>query len=250
MTELSHDATDDGFHEIQLNGKQLVFLFIVTTLVSVAIFLCGVLVGRGARAARGEDQIEAAALAQPAPAPVPVPDTAPPPATEPPPAAAETPDELSYHKRLQSAGAPAEELKPAKTTASAPPTPAPETPPPAPTAAAAKQPAPTASAGKQPAAAPAPTPAPPRTSAADVPTAGRAGTYVIQVQALRDRAVAASLVKRLVDRGYPAFLVSPQSGSAPQFFKVQVGRYAQRPEAEDVKRRLEKEEQFKPWITQ
>src|SRR4051812_3092649 len=43
------DAGDDGFHEIQLNGKQLVFLGIATTLVSVVIFLCGVLVGRGVK---------------------------------------------------------------------------------------------------------------------------------------------------------------------------------------------------------
>ena len=82
MPDLSHETADDGFHEIQLNGKQLVFLFIVATLVSVAIFLCGVLVGRGARAARGEDPIEAAAQTQ-VPAPPPVPDSGPP-SAEPP----------------------------------------------------------------------------------------------------------------------------------------------------------------------
>ncbi len=54
MTELSHDAADDGFHEIQLSGKQLVFLFMATTVVSVVIFLCGVLVGRGVRGEHGE----------------------------------------------------------------------------------------------------------------------------------------------------------------------------------------------------
>ena len=43
---------DDGFHEIQLNGKQLVFLFMAATVVSVVIFLCGVLVGRGVKAER------------------------------------------------------------------------------------------------------------------------------------------------------------------------------------------------------
>jgi hypothetical protein len=36
---------DEGFHEIQLNGKQVVFLFMAATVVSVVIFLCGVLVG-------------------------------------------------------------------------------------------------------------------------------------------------------------------------------------------------------------
>jgi hypothetical protein len=39
--------SDDGFHEIQLNGKQLVFLFMAATVVAVVIFLCGVMVGRG-----------------------------------------------------------------------------------------------------------------------------------------------------------------------------------------------------------
>ena len=53
--DMSSDARDirgihdDGFHEIQLSGKQLVFLFMATTVVSVVIFLCGVLVGRGVR---------------------------------------------------------------------------------------------------------------------------------------------------------------------------------------------------------
>ena len=42
---------DDGFHEIQLNGKQLVFLFMTGTVVAVVIFLLGVFVGRGVRLA-------------------------------------------------------------------------------------------------------------------------------------------------------------------------------------------------------
>ena len=50
---MTSHPTDDGFHEIQLNGKQLVFLFMAATVVSVVIFLCGVLVGRGVRAERG-----------------------------------------------------------------------------------------------------------------------------------------------------------------------------------------------------
>jgi SPOR domain len=32
-------------------------------------------------------------------------------------------------------------------------------------------------------------------------------------------------------------------------FRVRVGKYADRREAETVARKLEKEEQFKPWIT-
>ena len=55
MSEFTHDTAEDGFHEIQLSGKQLVFLFIVTTTVIVVVFLCGVKVGRGARAVQGDD---------------------------------------------------------------------------------------------------------------------------------------------------------------------------------------------------
>ena len=46
---LGQTMSDEGFHEIQLNGKQLVFLFMAATVVSVVIFLCGVMVGRGVR---------------------------------------------------------------------------------------------------------------------------------------------------------------------------------------------------------
>ena len=37
---------DEEFHEIQLNGKQLVFLFMAGTVAAVVIFLCGLMVGR------------------------------------------------------------------------------------------------------------------------------------------------------------------------------------------------------------
>ena len=35
---------DDGIHEIRLNGKQLVFLFMAATVVAVVVFLFGVMV--------------------------------------------------------------------------------------------------------------------------------------------------------------------------------------------------------------
>src|SRR6185295_5811826 len=92
VSEFTHDTADDGFHEIQLSGKQLVFLFIVTTTVIVVVFLCGVKVGRGARAAQGEEPEQAAATTT---ALQPSPSAAAPPA-EPPAPAAETPDDLSY----------------------------------------------------------------------------------------------------------------------------------------------------------
>lgn len=222
MSELSHDTADDGFHEIQLSGKQLVFLFIVTTTVIVVVFLCGVKVGRGARVAQGEEpEIAAAANATPQAIP-----GAGPPATEPPAPAAETPDELSYHKRLQGEGTPAETLKPQQdTNPQAAPAPRPSPPAPAPRAA-----------------------APPAGSAA-APTSGRPGKWAVQVIATRDRDVAGSVLNRLAAKGYPAFLVNPPAGATPAYYKVHVGRYNDRNEAEQVSLRIKKEEQFQSWIT-
>jgi cell division septation protein DedD len=82
-----------------------------------------------------------------------------------------------------------------------------------------------------------------------VPAAGRPGTWVIQVIATRDPSVASSVVTRLTGKGYPAFLVNPAAGAAQPFFKVHVGRYDDRREAEQVSARIKKEEQFQPWIS-
>ena len=238
MSELSHDTADDGFHEIQLSGKQLVFLFIVTTTVIVVVFLCGVKVGRGVRAVQGDepDQVSAGTgLPSSQPQPQSVPEAGPP-AAEPPAPAAETPEELSYHKRLQGGTAPAETLKPPASSPAKPP------------AAGAAVPTPPAASA----------PAPQNTSAAamarpaadpSVPASGKPGTWVVQVIATRDREVASSVVKKLAGKGYPAFLVSPSTGAAQPFYKVHVGRYNDRGEAEQVSTRIKKEEQFPSWIT-
>jgi DedD protein len=221
VSEVSHDTADDGFHEIQLSGKQLVFLFIVTTTVIVVVFLCGVKVGRGARAAQGEapDQI---AVASPATDSIPDPR---PPAAEPPGPAPETPDELSYHKRLQGEAPPADTLKKEDAKPQAAPAPKPAPPAAQPRAAA------------------------PAAGPAGVPTSGRPGTWAVQVIATRDRDIAGSVTNRLAAKGYPAFLVNPPAGSSPAYYKVHVGRYNDRGEAEQVSLRIKKEEQFQSWIT-
>jgi cell division septation protein DedD len=72
--------------------------------------------------------------------------------------------------------------------------------------------------------------------------------WVVQLVALKDRGAASAVVQKLTAKGYPAFVVSPAPG-APSIYRVQVGRYNDRREAEQIARRLEKEEQFKPWIS-
>ena len=44
---------DDSFREIQLSGKQLVFLFMAVIVILVGVFLMGLQVGRGVLLARG-----------------------------------------------------------------------------------------------------------------------------------------------------------------------------------------------------
>jgi DedD protein len=225
VTDLSHDVADDGFHEIQLSGKQLVFLFMATTVVSVVIFLCGVLVGRGVRG----DTVRADATPPAASGATPTPVTRK--ADDPPPTPADSP--LTYQKRLDSPNPVQERLKTQSTAAADTSKPVVEP------AAAANEVAPAPKS-------PAPTPAPPPASTPS-PSA-KPGVWAVQVVALTDRAAASAVVQRLSAKGYPAFLVSPQSGAPVQNYKVQVGKFEDRAEAEQIAGRLKKEEQFQPWI--
>ena len=223
---MASHTQDEAFHEIQLNGKQLVFLFMAATIVSVVIFLCGVLVGRGVRAERTGAAADTTALnavttaettpQQPPPAATPPPAGSDPTAATPPPAV----DDLSYFNRLEKPNQPAEELKPAPARPAARQTPTPV----------AKEPAPAA---KEPALSPA-EPAGPG--------------YALQIAALRDRDEADAIAKRLESKGYAAYVLAPASGTPP-VFRVRIGKFKTRRDAETVSAKLQKEEQFNPWIT-
>jgi cell division septation protein DedD len=220
LSELTHHDTDDGFHEIQLSGKQLVFLFMTGTVVTVLIFLLGVQVGRNTRIENAVvgDAGDTANSSPPPAAATPSQAVAAggPPAAEPPAPATEPDDELSYAKRLQSDSAPTEKLKP---PASAPA-----------------------------AAAPPPTPPPAASASREATQNGsRPGAWIVQVISLQDRGAAAVIAKRLTGKGYPAFVLDPAPG-APAIYRVQVGGYPDRRDAEQASRRLEKDEQFKPLV--
>jgi cell division septation protein DedD len=51
-----------------------------------------------------------------------------------------------------------------------------------------------------------------------------------------------------VGSGYRAFVLDPQPGSTP-LFRVRVGPFAERAEAEQTMERLAREEQFNPFIS-
>ena len=207
--------------EPHLSGKQLVFLFMASTVVAVVIFLCGVMVGRGVPVGQGAGVTPAIAAAgragsteQPEPALATPLDT--------PIAGADSPaDALAYSRRLGGDEPVEEELN---------------------------DPAPARKTGL------AATPGSTRASQAvpDTPATsagpGRADGFVVQVAALRSGAAAEAMAEQLAAKGYPASVLEPSPNAPAQVYRVQVGRYPDRREAEQVMRRLEQEEQFTPWI--
>ena len=213
--------SDEGVHEIQLNGKQLVFMFMAVTVVAVVIFLCGVMVGRGVRAPRVAEQADAtlespldptAAIQAPAPSASDSSGTGAPVSAE---------EKLTYPDRLSTTPPPPETLKEPTRTDVKP-------------AAAVKEPPPVAS--------------PVRSTSKSASSEPTAGGYVVQVAAVKVRSEADTIAKRLQSKGFPSFVTTPSAGAA-RVYRVRVGKYNDRREAESVARRLEKEEQFKPWIT-
>jgi DedD protein len=252
---LATQVQDDGFHEIQLNGKQLVFLFMAATVVSVVIFLCGVLVGRGVKSDRSVSSTDSTAGSLIADeTPPPATGTAVPAGSDPTSATPPAPiDEssLSYFKRLEKSDA-TEDLKPVPAAEHS----AAETPAKSARATPAPAPPPVAAAPKPVAAAPA---APPPTSApasrkqeaAAVPSSGDGAArdgFAIQVAALREPGEADTIAKRLVSKGYGAYVLKPPDGR-PNVYRVRIGSFKTRREAEAIASKLQKEEQFKPWIT-
>jgi cell division septation protein DedD len=245
---VAHAVQDDSFREIQLNGKQLVFLFMAATVVSVVIFLCGVLVGRGVRAERslGAEPVSSAEEVAPTPAsdakPVATvagsdPTKAAPPS---PPADAEG---FSYPS-LGAKNPPVDKLKPEHDKASASAAPVAGKPAPAPTtktaaaAAATPPPAPTVK----------PKDTPKAATPADLAPEPTQSGFAVQIAALNVLTEAEAIAKRLNSKGYNAYVLSPANGT-PSVYRVRVGKYGTRREAESIAERLQKEEKFKPWVT-
>jgi cell division septation protein DedD len=202
-----------------------------STVVAVVIFLCGVMVGRGVRVQRPADAIQASVDAATDPtvvtqAPVPAASTAAAP-TNTPIASQET---LTYPDRLEGHEPAEEALKPAATIA--------KVAPPALKVAPATKIVPVA-----PVATPTPAAAPPALSREPAGTG-----FVVQVAAVNDRREADTIAKRLAGKGYPSFVTTPPNGTL-RTYRVRIGKYPNRRDAESIAARLQKEEQFKPWIT-
>jgi cell division septation protein DedD len=269
---MAASSQDDAFREIQLSGKQLVFLFMAATVVSVVIFLCGVLVGRGVSAARTEaaEAMELTEGPTPAVASSMSSTEAPPPApivtADGDPRTAEAPpavDDLTYFSRLEQPGEGVEELKPpaqesrrAGESRSAPPASAGAAAKSTRTAAEATRTAPAVTAPAKPAQTSRPA-APPQATAkpAAAPAVTKApvaappaGDWAVQIAALNVQTEADAVAKRLAAKGYTTYVVTPGNGT-PTVYRVRIGPFKTRREADVIALRLEKEEQIKPWVT-
>jgi len=272
---LAHQTHDDAFREIQLNGKQLVFLFMVATVVSVVIFLCGVFVGRGVRAERAPLVAETPAASAPVTTPDLVPEgttAATPPAGSDPTAAAAPPpvdEKLTYFDRLEGKQSPPEHLKSEKSAAQpekkstaaeknaaraavapAPPPPPAVKEPPAKASPAPKEVATAKESSPKEPPAVKEGPAPKAETAVARAAAEPGGSgFALQVTALKERNEAEAVAKRLAAKGYSAYVMTPPPSGTPKYYRVRIGKFTTRREAEDIATKLQKEEQIKPWIT-
>ena len=228
---------DEGFHEIELKGKQLVFLFMAGTVVSVVIFLCGVMVGRGVPAPLpGETPVLASdATVDPT---APIEPAARAPAGN---APASTQETLTYPGRLDSDRPVAEPLReslaPVANIPDVPPEPLPEP-------LSESRVAPAAAAARA-----ARTETPEAPAARNTPAEPAGNGFVVQVMAARTRAEADRVAKGLTSKGYSAFVTLAADGASPTPFRVRVGKFNTHREAESMAQRLKKQEQFNTWIT-
>jgi len=102
---MSGPVSEEDFREIQLSGKQLVFLFMSTTVVLVVTFLLGVVVGRRVPPDMLVAEATGTAFEGLPPETVAAGTEPGQPSAEPPPPVPDEPDQFSYHERLQGGGA-------------------------------------------------------------------------------------------------------------------------------------------------
>jgi rare lipoprotein A len=203
--------SESNFREIQLNTKQVVFLFLACVVALLGVFLLGVKVGHGV----GNDGTTAAAgvgdAANDPPAP-----TVLPPATTP------KPDDFGYDKALKGQGD-------TKTTPATPPNPAADVPP---------ETTPAAKPGETPAPKPAPAAAAPtKPAAAEKPVSGTAIWYV-QIDSFSSRDNADKQRGELKSKGHEAFVFTAPGGGAK--YKTRIGPM-ERNAADALKNRLSRE---------
>lgn len=202
------DAREQSYYEIALTNRQVMSIFIVLLVCLLASFVSGVWIGR-----QGNDARVQVVDAQP-------PDGAT--------GSGEAPvGEMGFFSDREAAPEPEVGEDPGEASAS-------QSPPAQPPAAATTNPEPAE-----------PEPATPEPT----PAAAASGEFLyIQVFSGLDREQAQSVVQRLKNGGYAAFLSSVEVDNR-LMHRVRIGPYTQRPEAEGVAGRVQREFKLSTWIT-
>ena len=215
-----------GYYEIQLNNKQLVFFFMAAVAIAVVVFLCGVMVGRGVR-----DAAIAAAGNNIASRPSESPSSELSGIAE-----MDLSNELDDQERLERPevddrledGSSSPEKLVAMATKIKPP----EPPTPKPKSTPAKKD---------------PPPKAPVKSKSRGSIGSQQGAFTIQVVALKTEEAAKKMVSGLRAKNYRAYV---EPGGQTGLFRVRVGWFATRVEAQRAATKLQEEEKLKPYITQ
>ena len=76
-----------------------------------------------------------------------------------------------------------------------------------------------------------------------------AGPWTVQVSAFRSRALAEDLRRQLAAKGYDAYLVAVESEDGRVRYRVRVGSFATRGEADQAAARLRTERHLNPFVT-
>ena len=74
--------------------------------------------------------------------------------------------------------------------------------------------------------------------------------WTLQVSSFRSRALAEEQMKRLTGKGYDAYLTVVQSENGQTRYRVRVGSFATRTEAEQIAERLRADLKLNPFVTQ
>ena len=73
--------------------------------------------------------------------------------------------------------------------------------------------------------------------------------FTVQVSALRDRQAALDMAASLRAKNFPAFVVDSPPDAPVAVYRIRVGRFSEWITADQMRQRLETEEQFRTWIT-
>ncbi|MEO1366899.1 MAG: SPOR domain-containing protein [Acidobacteriota bacterium] len=242
------DLADTSYYEIALTNKQVIVAFVILLTLVLAVFLCGVWVGQN-----GQPRMAAVDPAQPGAAVEPE--------------ALANMEEFKFFEEQQQAKQEAELQKPDLGQLAAAPSPqttlaqdvgstrqpSPEPRRQTPAAAQAEAQAPPPAEAQAPQRQTPPPPKPEPTPAASAPAPAPAATspaetFVVQVFSTHDEPQAKKLQQRLASMSYKAFLSTIDVGGQTMY-RVRIGPFSQRDQAEKVKLNVRNQLKLDPWVT-